>query len=1216
MEQVLSKNASQPTPTEGSVHRFLLIPKESRFDPIGRRVSESARRFGLPDGATCLACKLFFLEGDLKPQELEDLATEILLNPVLERFALHHESDHFVDVSLLPGVTDTEAENLVSAAHRKGFSGVVRASRATRYLFHCEQTIDHNLLRDFAGHKLANVVIERFAVDKPVQAPFISYTQKQPEPEELPLSGLAGSSLEAVSKDYKLALDLTEMEAIRNHYQKLERAPTRCELETLAQTWSEHCVHKTFRAEIDYLADGKRRTIKGLLPILRQATEELNLDWVVSAFVDNAGIVKFDDRWNLAIKAETHNHPSALEPFGGANTGVGGVIRDILGVSARPFANWDVLCFGPLDQEAPEGSLPPDQVMTGVVEGIADYGNKMGIPTVAGGVYFHEGYLANPLVYCGCLGMLPSGERPVEVSDGDRIVVIGGKTGRDGLGGATFSSLEMDKTTAEECGTAVQIGNPIAEKVAGELLLEAFQQGLYSAVTDCGAGGLASAIGEMGEELGAVVHLERVPTKYPGLTPRELWLSEAQERMVLSVPANKWDDLRELAAYYDTTCVDLGHFGNEGRLQLLYKNTLFCDISTDFLHGGLPQRKLRAVWEPTAVEELEVEVEPHQALLELLSDPNLCSREAILRHYDFEVQGGTSVKPLNTRKGPSDGVALVPLEVQAQDNPPAVALACGLNPWLTELEPRLGTLIAMDEAIRSVVAVGADPTRISLLDNYSWGNPKLPDRLGKLTRSVLACAEGSKLYRAPFVSGKDSLNNEFLEADGSRRAIPGTILISAVGVVPKVSLRVGSHFRNPGDEIYLLGPGENRLGGSAYLRHFGGASSELPQPYAKAPQMYAAYHCAVKHGLVKSCHDVSEGGLAVALAESCLGGGLGAQVKVREEELFSEGFSRLLVTVAAKNSEDFCDRMNGFPLRLLGRVTEGTDLVMNGVATWSVAELRQAHFSHPFDSLTHPQEKAEPSPSATFVGVPAKVSCKPKVAILKAPGINREQDALRAVHLAGGEASVLDPRRENGLNLESYAMVLLPGGFSHGDDLGAGRLWALSLEEHLQQLRQFADGGGAILGICNGFQALLRTGLLLEEGEKATLAPNISDQFECRWVDLVVNEQCDSLFTNGLHGTLRCPVAHGEGRFVCEEQHLQAFQSNNRFPLSYHRSDYPANPNGSLGQTASLCNRAGNILGLMPHPENNIFDWQCDPHEPAPTTGLALFRNALRNLKL
>lgn len=1194
---------------------ILLTPRESKYDPTGKAVARLAQDFGLAAQVECRASRLYFLQGALSPQRLDELTRRLLLDPVIESLDTQHLAgfEHTVDVARLPGVTDTEGDNLIKAAHQLGFHEVLQASRGHRYHFKFNTPVAREQLAAFAALSLANEVIEVFSVNAPIPAPFIVNVQKQPVPEMLELEGLTSEQLYQLSLDLKLALDAREMTVIQEYYSKLDRQPTRCELETFAQTWSEHCVHKTFRARIDYTENGENTTIDGLLPILRQTTEELDLDWVVSAFVDNAGIVRFDSNWDIAIKAETHNHPSALEPFGGANTGVGGVVRDILGVSARPFANWDVLCFGPLESEPPEGTLPARQVMTGVVKGIADYGNKMGIPTVAGGVFFDEGYLANPLVYAGCLGILPHGPRATEVKDGDLVVLLGGKTGRDGLGGATFSSLEMDSTTAQECGTAVQIGHPIAEKVVSELLLRAHHEGLYNAVTDCGAGGLASAIGEMAESVGALVQLDRVPTKYPGLSPRELWLSEAQERMVCAVPAHKWARFQEIAKDYDTVCVDLGTFGQQGRLKLYYGDTQFADLEVGFLHKGLPRRQLKAEWNTPDIPEVPVKVDPQTALLNLLADPNICSRESVLRHYDFEVQGGTAVKPLNAAGGPNDGVAVVPYEVQDQPSPPAVSLGCGLNPWLTELDPRLGTLAAVDEAIRNVVAVGADPARISLLDNFSWGNPNLPDRLGKLTRSVLACAEGSRLHKAPFVSGKDSLNNEFKLEDGSRRAIPGTILISAVGFLPEVSLRVPASFQQPGDIVYLLGPEQPALGGSAYLRVHGGSSPHLPQAYEHAPQMYAAYHQAVRDRLVASCHDLSEGGLAVALAECCLSSGLGATIDTAPDTLFAEGPSRLLISVSPQKERALRAALEGFPLRRLGQVQATSALAVKDLFEVSCEELARAHEGTCFEALRH-QHNAPSAPVKSFVNVPAVIGTQPKVAVLCAPGINRENDMSLALTLAGAKPELLTPHSGESIRLQDYQMLVLPGGFSFGDDLGAGRLWALSLERFSDQLQAFSQSGKAILGVCNGFQALLKTGLILQPDEQATLAHNESDHFECRWVDLEVQGSSHCLFTAGLQGHIRCPIAHGEGRLVASDAQCEQLVKDGRAPLLYSGSQYPANPNGSLRQIAALCNPAGNVMGLMPHPENNIFGWQAEPGDAAAGTGLALFRNALRNL--
>jgi phosphoribosylformylglycinamidine synthase len=444
--------------------------------------------------------------------------------------------------------------------------------------------------------------------------------------------------------------------------------------------------------------------------------------WVYSAFVDNAGIIRFDETYDLAFKVETHNRPTAIEPFGGANTGIGGVIRDVLGVSARPIANTDVLCFGPPDlpsEQLPEAVLHPRRIAEGVISGIEDYGNKMGIPTINGAIIYHNGYTANPLVFCGCLGILPHNSHRSEAQPGDLIVVIGGRTGRDGLRGATFSSMEMDSTTSTVSGSAVQIGHPINEKQVQEVVLRARDERLYTAITDCGAGGLSSAVGEMGEKVGATVQLETVPLKYPGLRPWEIWLSEAQERMVMAVPQKNWPRVKEISAGQDVEAVAIGTFDPTGRLTLHYNDTFVGDISMEFLHDGIPQKQLQAHWSPPTGVAAEKPFHPRPVdltdkLLRLLAMPTIRSKEEVIRRYDHEVQGSTSVKPLVgvDNHGPSDAAVIVPHDTQNNSMPVrAIAISNGIAPIYTEFDPYAMAWAAIDEAMRNLVAVGADPDR-------------------------------------------------------------------------------------------------------------------------------------------------------------------------------------------------------------------------------------------------------------------------------------------------------------------------------------------------------------------------------------------------------------------------------------------------------------------------------------------------------------------------
>ncbi|MCX6046506.1 MAG: phosphoribosylformylglycinamidine synthase subunit PurS, partial [Chloroflexi bacterium] len=548
------------------------------------------QQLGISGLTACRKVRLFFLQGQLTPEDIQRISRELLVDPVTETFELVTAettpiADQVIEVTLIPGVTDPVAENLVRAAHLLGFAPLERA--ATGQCYRLTGSVTPAALQQIATGIFANPVIQRFVINEPITAPFVPPQPPDATVDKIALCDADDAGLVAISQERRLALDLAEMQAIRRYYQQEEREPTDVELETLAQTWSEHCVHKTFRAKITCRTEGDTapdpQVINGLLrTYIRGATERINKPWVRSAFVDNAGVIAFDDHWDLAFKVETHNHPSALEPFGGAHTGVGGVVRDILGISARPIANTDVLCFGPPDlpeAELPKGVLHPQRIAAGVTHGVEDYGNKMGIPTVNGAILYHRGYTANPLVFCGCLGLMPRNSHPTEAKPGDLIIVLGGRTGRDGIRGATFSSMEMDQTTSAIAGSSVQIGHPIQEKQVLEVVLQARDAGLYHAITDCGAGGLASAVGEMGSQLGAEVDLAHAPLKYPGLRPWEIWLSEAQERMVMAVGAAEWPALQAICASQNVEAVSIGTFEASGRLRLHYGATLVADLS-------------------------------------------------------------------------------------------------------------------------------------------------------------------------------------------------------------------------------------------------------------------------------------------------------------------------------------------------------------------------------------------------------------------------------------------------------------------------------------------------------------------------------------------------------------------------------------------------------------------------------------------------------------
>ena len=932
--------------------RFVITEKVEN-DPRSNNYLNDAHELGLTEISKIKCEDLYFIDGELNNDSVQQIAKQLLCDSVTQSFYVelikqtdqkaeitpHHQS--VVEVALLPGVTDPVAEQIVRVSRMLGIKGVEKVATGKRFTIESD-TIDEIPLETLAKRLLYNSVIQRYAIGK-IEPNFPNPAQSSGKVENINIREMNDEELITFANERLSSLDIHEMRAIQNYFQTIDRDMTDVEFEMIAQTWSEHCVHKTFSAKIELEDEnGDMSVIDNILnTYIRSATDAINAPWVLSAFVDNAGIIEFDEQNEVSFKVETHNHPSAIEPFGGANTGIGGVIRDVIGVSAKPIAATDILCFGPQDlplDQLSESILHPKRIQSGVVAGIQDYGNKIGIPTVNGAILYDAGFTANPLVYCGCIGIAPRGSHPREAQPGDHLIIIGGRTGRDGLRGATFSSMTMDAKTGEVSGASVQIGAPITEKGLIEVTTKARDQHLYTAITDCGAGGLSSAIGEMTKDLGAEVELSRVKLKYAGLAPWEIWLSEAQERMVLAVPDNKLPDLVRLCNIYDVELTDAGFITDSSKLVIHYKDNIVLELSNKFLHKGIPQKQLKAKKtikskngsaQSRSVDKINYE----ECLLGLLSHPNIATKEYVIRVYDHEIQGGTVVKPLTGQymDAPSDACVIKPIGTNGTKG---IVISNGINSEFGKVNTYRMAMSVIDEAIRNCVAVGADPDRIALLDNFCWGNPNNPETLGSLIEAARGCYDAATFFKTPFISGKDSLNNEYIGSDGLSHSIPPTLLISAIGIIDDVSTAITMDLKHAGNPLYLLGEISPFFGGS----HIGLICDhdlilenyEVPDLPTHTSDLYKRFYEANKNQWVLSCHDCSEGGLSVAAAEMCVGGRLGLNIEFNYIEpfipLFTENNGCLLVEVEKENSFKFEELLGPLPYFKLGVVTDDPTL--------------------------------------------------------------------------------------------------------------------------------------------------------------------------------------------------------------------------------------------------------------------------------------------------
>jgi phosphoribosylformylglycinamidine synthase len=934
-------------------------------DSLGAVATASARELGIADRIRVSGIHGFLLQGDLDQPIVQRIASNYLSDPIAQRFMAGAVGDAswsdthavglargtVVHVLFKPGVMDPVAQSTLTMLRSLEYP-VEEVRTFRKYWIEPNGTgsVDPTVVDRLCKKVLANDSIEHVVIGQLAVERLSLGSEYHLQIIHVPLRDLDDLQLMQLSKSGQLYLSLAEMQTIQSYYRDLGREPTDIELETIAQTWSEHCSHKTLGGRIEYRDDRGGRQFNSMLKeTIFAATKTIRErlaedDWCVSVFKDNAGVVRFDDEHHLVFKVETHNHPSAIEPYGGANTGLGGVIRDPLGtgLGAKPICSTDVFCFASpnyLPEQLPPGVIHPRRVMAGVVAGVRDYGNRMGIPTVNGAVYFDDRYLGNPLVYCGNAGLLPVDKVEKSPLAGDWIVAIGGRTGRDGIHGATFSSVELTHESEAISGGSVQIGNAITEKMVLDVVMQARDEGLYHAITDCGAGGFSSAVGEMGETIGAEVWLDRAPLKYRGLNYTEIWISEAQERMVLAVPPENLERLAAICKKEDVEFAVIGQFLPTGQLRLMYEGTQVGSLDMQFLHGGRPPVVRQAIYQPREERECQLgsmgRVEIESTLKKILAHPTVASKHWIIRQYDHEVQGGSVIKPLvgPACNGPSDAAVIRPKMSSKQ----GMVLACGMNPRFGDIDPYHMATSAIDEAVRNAVAVGARPDRIAILDNFCWGNTDRPETLGTLVRAAIACSELAIAWNTPFISGKDSLNNEFtwFDADGEKQslAIPCSLLISAMGQIDDVARAVTMDLKKPGNAIYIVGVTRGELGGShaaLVLGLKGGYVPKVDPPLAM--RIYEHLHDAMQRGWIAACHDASEGGLAVALAEMSFAGECGIQIDItsaREQSfvdsgtfLFSESNSRLICEVPEAFVSDFETAMMDLPCYRVGTVTE------------------------------------------------------------------------------------------------------------------------------------------------------------------------------------------------------------------------------------------------------------------------------------------------------
>jgi len=929
---------------------------------------------------------VYTVNREFNEEEREKIAS-MLINPIIESAFVNESNapesfDVAIEIGALPGVTDNLGTTVLESIEdllKMKFDRPTEDVYSSRVIF---LTGVDEANAKIIGRLFANPLIQRVHVkshesfkadggmDMVIPKVDLHFEIKADKvnleisDEELNTIGKKGIKDEDGTYRGPLALRPSYLKVIQDYFRRQGREATDIELEAIAQTWSEHCKHTIFADPIDEVK-------KGIFShYIRRATKEIrekkgDKDFCVSVFSDNSGGIIFDEDWVVTDKAETHNSPSALEPYGGAITGIVGVNRDALGygMGAKPVINRYGFCLGDPEmtpylfraKDKQNPALTPRQVMDGVIQGVKDGGNESGIPSPQGFLYFDERYSGKPLVFAGTIGLIPrnvkgrpSGEKAAQ--PGDFVVIAGGRVGMDGIHGATFSSEALDTGSP---ATAVQIGDPITQKKVSDVIVkEARDRGLYSSVTDCGAGGISCSIAEMAKECGGCeVDLEKVPLKYPNMAPWQIWISESQERMTFAVPADKLDELMDLMKRRDVEATVVGQFTDSGRCVVNYDGNTIFDLEMDFLHDGLPEELQTTVYEKPVNEEPDVaDLEnANDALLAMLKRKNITSYRFLSRQYDHEVQGGSVIKPL---QGPGEvnGTASVTRPVLTSNK--AVVASQGINPRYSDIDTYAMAAASLDDAIASAVASGGDINTMAIMDNFCWCSSDEAQRLGELKAAAEACYDIAVAYGTPYISGKDSMFNDFKGYDGNNNpikvSIPPTVLGSAISVIPDATKANSIDFKREGDAIYVIGLTKDELGASEYYAELGFIGNKVAQvDMPKAFDRYERMFQVSQDNLLQSAIHVDKGGLAVALAKSAIAGQRGAVLNLESElrndaMLFSESKSRFVVTVNSR----YQNELEGlFPdAKHIGTV-EGDRLQSGTLLDLSVADLTAAYHS-------------------------------------------------------------------------------------------------------------------------------------------------------------------------------------------------------------------------------------------------------------------------------